>query len=202
MINSITDKWLLGAFFCRFNTFIQSKYSKFSFYFCLLKKIFLFLVLSLIAAISTLSIISYERFTGIVCSMNNKLNRKKSIIIIICIWIFSIIAATPALVYRRQFKRVWMDRIESWCADDWPRLYKINDKNCIDGIDEPLRKIYYTFISCVLFFIPVIIMSICYCLIISKLWGTKIPGENYIEKQLMLKRRKNVRILLLDKLYS
>ena len=24
MVNSITDRWLLGAFFCRFNTFVQS----------------------------------------------------------------------------------------------------------------------------------------------------------------------------------
>ena len=153
-----------------------------------------FLVVSVIAAISTLSIISYERFTGIVCNMKNKLTRKKSGIIVIWIWIFSSIAAAPALIYRKQFNRQWLDHIESWCSDDWPKTYVVqivNDTECISNIEEPLRKIYYTFISCVLFFIPIIIMSICYCLIIFKL-SYKIPGDTYYEKQLLFKRRKNV----------
>lgn len=28
MINSIADNWLLGAFFCRFNTFVQGNKKK------------------------------------------------------------------------------------------------------------------------------------------------------------------------------
>jgi hypothetical protein len=164
-----------------------------------------FLVVSVIAAISTLSIISYERFTGIVCNMKNKLTRKKSGIIVIWIWIFSSIAAAPALIYRKQFNRQWLDHVESWCSDDWPKTYVVqivNDTECISNIEEPLRKIYYTFISCVLFFIPIIIMSICYCLIIFKLSGNQIPGENYLEKQLLFKRRRNVcNFLILFGLY-
>ena len=129
--------------------------------------------------------------------MKNKLTRKKSGIIVICIWIFSSIAAAPALIYRKHFNRQWLDHVESWCTDEWPRIYNVkimNDTKCISSIEEPLRKIYYTFISCVLFFIPIVFMSICYCLIIFKLSANHIPGENHLEKQLLFKRRKNVSI--------
>ena len=126
--------------------------------------------------------------------MKNKLTRKTTIIIVVSIWVFSIITASPALVFRKHFSRKWIDHVESWCTDEWPRIYKvkiINGTECISKIEEPLRKVYYTFISCVLFFIPIIIMSICYCLIIFKLSAMKIPGENYPEKQQLFKRRKN-----------
>ena len=119
-------------------------------------------------------------------------------ITVICIWIFSSIAAAPVLIYRKQFDRKWLDHVESWCTDDWPKTYVmkiINDTECISSIEEPLRKIYYSFISCVLFFIPIITMSICYCLIIFKL-SYKIPGDTYYEKQLLFKRRKNVMLLI------
>jgi len=41
----------------------------------------------------------------------------------------------------------------------------------------PLRTAYYSFISAVLFFLPIVIMTIAYVLIIWKLWSSKRPGE-------------------------
>jgi hypothetical protein len=37
--------------------------------------------------------------------------------------------------------------------------------------------IYYSFISAVLYFLPIVIMTIAYVLIIWKLWSSKRPGE-------------------------
>ena len=128
------------------------------------------------------------------CNQKSKLTRKKSIIILIFIWIFSSVVAAPALYYRKEFNRKWVDYLETWCTDEWPKNYNfilIDGTECITGIEEPYRKIYYSFISCVLFFVPIITMSLCYCLIIFKL-SYKIPGDTYYEKQILFKRRKNV----------
>ena len=68
--------------------------------------------MSLIASISTLSLISFERFKGIVLTLAKKLDKKNSIYMIILIWIFSIMAAIPIFIYRKQYTRIWNDRIE------------------------------------------------------------------------------------------
>lgn len=94
MVNSLSENWIMGAFFCRFNTFVQ--------------------VMSLIAAISTLSVISYERFKGIVFTMKRKLDHRDCARMLVFIWLFSILAALPIFLYRKQYKRIWKDRIEIW----------------------------------------------------------------------------------------
>jgi len=44
-------------------------------------------------------------------------------------------------------------------------------------VTHPLRTAYYSFISAVLFFLPIIVMTVAYVLIIWKLWSSKRPGE-------------------------
>ncbi|CAF0737775.1 unnamed protein product [Brachionus calyciflorus] len=186
LVNSISENWVLGAFFCKFNTFVQ--------------------VMCLIAAISTLSVISLERFKGIVCSMGRKITRRKAIKLIFLIWFFSSFAAFPILLYRKQYKRIWKNHIEIWCSDAWPPsfIFEENTK-CIKSVNEPLRRIYYTFISLVLFFIPIITMLFSYCLIIRKLKNTKILSyfhENSSQKNLLNKRRQKVNLLLFGLIFS
>ena len=66
-------------------------------------------------------------------------------------------------------------------------------------VNEPLRRIYYTFISLVLFFIPILTMLFSYCLIIRKLKRLKILNfyhDNSLQKNLLNKRRQRVNMLL------
>jgi len=44
-------------------------------------------------------------------------------------------------------------------------------------VTHPLRTAYYSFISAVLFFLPIVTMTVAYVLIIWKLWSSKRPGE-------------------------
>jgi len=44
-------------------------------------------------------------------------------------------------------------------------------------VKHPLRTAYYSFISAVLFFLPIVTMTVAYVLIIWKLWSSKRPGE-------------------------
>jgi hypothetical protein len=41
----------------------------------------------------------------------------------------------------------------------------------------PSKKIYYTFVTTTLFFIPVIVMITAYSLIVWRLWVNQMPGE-------------------------
>ncbi|RNA12392.1 substance-P receptor-like [Brachionus plicatilis] len=186
MINSISQNWIFGAFFCKLNTFVQ--------------------VICLIAAISTLSLISLERFKGIVCTMGKKIDHKKSIQAIVLIWLFSGLAAFPILIYRKQYKRIWKNHVEIWCSDAWPISYKFeSNSQCIAKVNEPFRRVYYTFISFVLFFIPILIMLFSYCLIMRKLKKTKILRffrENSSEKNILIRRRQKVNILLIGLIVS
>jgi len=44
-------------------------------------------------------------------------------------------------------------------------------------VTHPLRTAYYSFISAVIFFLPIVTMTVAYALIIWKLWSSKRPGE-------------------------
>lgn len=39
------------------------------------------------------------------------------------------------------------------------------------------KKIYYFFINIVMFFIPILLMTICYSMIVAKLYCSSSPGE-------------------------
>lgn len=39
------------------------------------------------------------------------------------------------------------------------------------------RTIYYTFVTLVLYFVPVLVMSLAYVVIVGKLWSHRRPGE-------------------------
>ena len=42
---------------------------------------------------------------------------------------------------------------------------------------QTTKKIYYSLVNIVMFFIPILLMSICYSMIVAKLYCTASPGE-------------------------
>ena len=40
-----------------------------------------------------------------------------------------------------------------------------------------VKKIYYFFVNIVMFFIPILLMTICYSMIVAKLYCSSSPGE-------------------------
>ena len=42
---------------------------------------------------------------------------------------------------------------------------------------QVVKRIYYFFINIVMFFIPIVLMSICYSMIVAKLYCSSSPGE-------------------------
>ena len=70
-----------------------------------------------------------------------------------------------------------MDHTERWCDDDWPVVKTFDPERNMTIDHMPGRTGYFTFMSCVLYFFPMIAMTIAYSVIIRKLRLSTIPGE-------------------------
>ncbi|XP_062604246.1 substance-P receptor-like isoform X2 [Saccostrea cucullata] len=155
VVDNLTEGWTLGAFFCKLNTFTK--------------------VLSLVASVLSLTQIAYDRFFGIVFALRARMTERRASISLVIIWIFSVIVGIPVLFFRQLKSREWMDHTELWCDDNWP--VEIEVVANVTRYTMPLRTAYFVSVSVVLYFIPMVVMSIAYGVIILKLKTTHIPGE-------------------------
>ena len=149
-------------------------------------------MLSLVSSIFTLTLIACDRFFGIVFAMRAHLTERKARTFIIIVWVCSIGISTPLLFYRKQFSRHWADYVEIWCDDNWPVVVEQSFTN-VTVAYHPSRTLYYTFVSLVLYFVPILVMSVVYSIIIYKLWSHLPPGEfKETEASAQVKTKKKV----------
>src|SRR6218665_1603531 len=134
-------------------------------------------VVSLVSSILTLILIACDRFFGIVFAMKAHITERRSTLFVAFAWLCSIGVASPLLFYREQFTRQWSDHVETWCDDTWPPTRSCDPLTREWTISYPTRALYYTLISTVLFFCPIIVMTFVYSSIIWKLWSSRVPGE-------------------------
>lgn len=123
----------------------------------------------------SLTLIAYDRFFGIVFALKAHMTDRRARTSLILIWLSSALIACPTLIYRQLKVRVWKDHTERWCDDDWP--VSIGSDNNITTHSIPSRTAYYATVSVVLYFIPMIVMTLAYSRIIMKLWMSAIPVE-------------------------
>lgn len=174
LVEDLTEGWVLGAFFCPFNSFAQ--------------------VTSLVSSILSLTLVACDRFFGIVFAMKAHIIERKAKPVIIAVWVISVAVASPLLVYRRVHERYWKNHVERWCDDsDW----SIDSGDGESHFHKPSRVAYWTFVSVILFFIPIIAMIGAYCGIIKTLWSTKIPGERVYKENLVQNKMKRKVIVML-----
>lgn len=174
LVEDLTEGWVLGAFFCPFNSFAQ--------------------VTSLVSSILSLTLVACDRFFGIVFAMKAHIIERKAKPVIIAVWVISVAVASPLLVYRRVHERHWKNHVERWCDDsDW----SIDSGDGESHFHKPSRVAYWTFVSVILFFIPIIAMIGAYCGIIKTLWSTKIPGERVYKENLVQNKMKRKVIVML-----
>ncbi|KAK3704025.1 hypothetical protein RRG08_055486 [Elysia crispata] len=172
LVDDLTPFWVLGSFFCTFNTFSQ--------------------VLSLVASISTLAVIAGDRFFGIVFAMKAHFVERRARCTIALIWVFSLVVASPLLFFRRYQELQWRNMVEGWCDDVWPVEVWLDEETGKLMAYSPLRRLYYMTVCIVLFFIPCLIMTITYAVIIVTVWSAKVPGERIskdIKSQIRLRKR-------------
>ncbi|XP_063445832.1 tachykinin-like peptides receptor 99D [Mytilus trossulus] len=175
LVDDVSEGWVLGAFFCKINTFTQ--------------------VLSVVASVLSLTLIAYDRFFGIVFALKAHMTDRRARTSLILIWLSSALIACPTLIYRQLKVRVWKDHTERWCDDDWP--VSIGSDNNITTHSIPSRTAYYATVSVVLYFIPMIVMTLAYSRIIMKLWMSAIPVEKMDKRvEAQARARKKVIVML------
>lgn len=174
IVLSLNKFWILGEFFCKFNTFLQ--------------------MVSVIASVLTLASISCDRYFGIAHPFKQILTKKRALGILAFIWIFSVIISIPSYIYRSYTERKWADFTETHCDDiGWPTALLIDENGCAINKIQPIKRIYFTSVILFLFFIPILIMSITYSFLIFKLSKKQVLGESYSEeKRIDLERRRKV----------
>ncbi len=73
----------------------------------------------------------------------------------------------------------------------WPQTETVDEATGALRLSHPSRAFYYTFVSVVLYFVPIVVMSFAYCFIILKL-SHRPPGE-YVDSdacvQIKVKRK-------------
>ena len=172
IVASINKNWVLGHLFCKVNSYMQ--------------------MVSVLASVLTLSVVTCDRFMGIMYPLKARLTNRKSAYCIAVIWLLSIIIAAPNFVYRTYSERRWSDYVERHCDDSgWPISFSMRDDKC-GFITRPLKRIYYTLVILLLFFLPILIMLITYSIIIHRLLRTKPIGEAHGNQQIN-KRNKRVK---------
>ena len=173
----------------------QYKMIRFQLIPCFYKITFLSIsVLSVVASVLSLTLIAYDRFFGIVFALKAHMTDRRARTSLILIWISSTVIACPTLIYRELKIRVWKDHVERWCDDDWPVSIDIQVNNTISSM--PSRTAYYVTVSVVLYFIPLIVMTFAYSLIIMKLWMSAIPVEK-MDKRVEAQARARKKVLQL-----
>ncbi|GFO38815.1 substance-p receptor-like [Plakobranchus ocellatus] len=149
-------------------------------------------MLSLVASISTLSVIAGDRFFGIVFAMKAHFVERRASCTIVLIWVFSLLIASPLLFVRRYQEERWRNLVEGWCDDVWPVEVWLDEQTGTPYSYSPLRRLYYMIVCVVLFFVPCLIMTVAYAVIIVTVWSAKVPGERIskdIKSQIRLRKR-------------
>ena len=172
IVLSISNYWVLGELFCKINSYMQ--------------------MLSIVASVLTLSVVSCDRYMGVMYPLSFRMTTKRSFACILAIWLLSSIVAFPSFLYRTYTVRHWLDFVERQCDDlGWPISLSLNDKGC-GNIIRRGKRIYYISIVFIFFIVPMIVMSISYSILIRKIWLVGMIGESEEYSKRKLRRKKNV----------
>ncbi|EFX85126.1 hypothetical protein DAPPUDRAFT_238192 [Daphnia pulex] len=153
-------------------------------------------VTCLTSSVLTLTAIACDRFMAVIYPLRVRITQCRARAVIISIWVVSITVALPFAVYRKLFEIQWKNAVEVSCQETWPSLLYYDPKSlsCVSSVWP--KTAYYSLVSVVLFFLPIVIMSIAYALIIGRLWGSKPPGEKMDAALTNQARAKRKRFLL------
>ena len=128
-------------------------------------------------------------------------------------WIVSAVIASPFLKYRivteiqviSNFGFVlylyfpltqWADNVQVTCSETFPTdiTWEAETNQFVD--DHLAKKMFYSFLMIVMFLVPVLMMTICYTMIIMKLYCSSTPGEKMTKRSPRAIHKQNVLKLL------
>ncbi|KAK3089361.1 hypothetical protein FSP39_003037 [Pinctada imbricata] len=144
----------------------------------------------------TLMLIACDRFFGIVYAMKAHIIERKALPSLLIVWFVSAAIGVPMFLKRQEFRRQWKGYLEKWCDDNWQTTDY--DGNVV--LDRKSRAAYYTCVTILLYFIPLVVMSCAYGGVIKTLWASKAPGERLsqdVKVQTRVKQKVVIMLILI-----
>ncbi|XP_070186868.1 allatostatin-A receptor-like [Littorina saxatilis] len=172
--DSITQDWPFGLGICKVNMFAQ--------------------VTLITTSVLTLTVLSIGRFLAIVFPLRRGgWTLKMTWPIIFVIWVIACGIASPQLHVRHLEEYRFRNRHVIKCTEVWDEVY-LNEQ-CDEW--KPSEMIYHLFVSVVMFFVPIVVMIVCYSVISVSLLTRKGPGGQQPSDSQSRSKRRVVRMLVI-----
>ncbi|XP_077554802.1 substance-K receptor-like isoform X2 [Haemaphysalis longicornis] len=170
LVKHLFDWYVLGAFMCRIEGFAQ--------------------MTAVTCSVLTLSAISCDRFTAILYPFRARITKQRTSGVLAAVWLISAAVASPLLLYTTPYNVQWSDVELTYCGESWPQRIEWDpvEEACVAR--SPFKQLYYTAVTVALFFVPVLVMSSAYALILHALWRDRHPGEANANNALLHSRAK------------
>ncbi|KAK3091209.1 hypothetical protein FSP39_017983 [Pinctada imbricata] len=143
LIHDALESWFLGLAMCKIVAYFQN--------------------VSVLVSVLTLTAIAIERYTAICHPLSHKISRKKTVLIIIFIWIVSLSSAVPEIL----FVTIVLDPV---IPPHIPLL-----RSCRSYVERE-QFIYQMVLVCVFFVTPLYLMGFAYLRIALCLWKSTKNG--------------------------
>lgn len=145
--------------------------------------------LSVNVSISTLAVISIDRFFAVVHPLRPGWSARTAVIIMGVVWILGLTSSVPTAVAHSV---IWIPdglnptSLKPYCYPDYPKT---------DGID--VSQLYGLYLVIAQYFLPLLVISYAYCRIMYRIWFAKAPGSALdVRDKIMNKNKKKVSRLL------
>ena len=66
--------------------------------------------------------ISLDRFFAIVYPLKAHRSRLRCVVAVSSVWLVSVVIAAPNLVYHQLYEVEYLNWVERWCAESWPKV--------------------------------------------------------------------------------
>ncbi|XP_003741642.1 QRFP-like peptide receptor [Galendromus occidentalis] len=150
LVKHFNDSYVLGGFMCRVEGFVQ--------------------MTAVTSSVLTLSAIACDRFVATLFPFHVRTTERRTNFVLASIWMLSAAAASPLLIYTTPIVVQWTDAARTYCGDSWPQesVWSPDLNRCV--VSSPHKTLYYIGVTVTLFFVPVLIMTISYSMIVYFLW--------------------------------
>ncbi|XP_059147523.1 trissin receptor-like [Physella acuta] len=153
----VTGGWILGGILCKLNAFVQ---------------------ISAMCAMSfTMMAIAGDRFFAIVFPLKARVTQRKVRLVTAMVWVCAVSIGVPPLLFYTYTERQWSNYRETFCHDVWPVMV-LSDGSCDNGILA--ERIFWAVVIAALNWIPMLIMTLIYTVIIHRLRFSRMTNNNHI----------------------
>nr|XP_006814051.1 PREDICTED: tachykinin-like peptides receptor 86C-like [Saccoglossus kowalevskii] len=118
---------------------------------------------SVCVSIYTLTSIGIDRYYAVVHPLKLRPSKYRNRIVILIIWVISVLSGIVQLVMGGTKRYFWDGQFFYTCSEGWPT--------------ETSSVVYETFVMCMTYFVPLLVLSFTYIKVGCRLWGRQLPGN-------------------------